>query len=169
MGRQGTETERLETLDHVMNCDACQADFDLMQAIAAGRPVPARRFPVPMVAAAAVALLISGSILFLAVTGRTRQDGLRGGLTVIELVSPRGAAGSRPVTFIWRSGPMSARYSLEVLDAAGDPVYSAELADTAAILPDAISLIPGERYHWWVLVRTPDGRQVRSEAVQFRP
>jgi hypothetical protein len=168
--REGTEVDRLATLDHVMNCDTCKAEFDLMQAVAAGKPMPVRRFPIPLAAAATVALLLSGTLLFLALRARVaRQDGLRGGIAAVDLLSPRGDASGRPVTFIWRSAPKAARYTLEVFNADGDPIYTTEGDDTAAVLPASIPFVVGETYHWWVLVRTSEGAEARTQPVNFKP
>ena len=168
--RRGAEMERLATLDHVMNCGACQAEFDLIQATAAGQPLPARRYSTSLAAAASIALLVSAAMLFRAVKARDGGDEtMRGASDAIELVTPRGETGSRPVSFVWRAVPGVVRYGLEVFNAAGDPVYTTEVRDTAAVLPGDTRLVAGETYHWWVLVRTSEGAEVRSRPVTFKP
>lgn len=168
--RRGSEIERLATLDHVMNCLGCKAEFDLMQTVAAGNPAPARRFPVMLSAAASVALLFSAAVLYMATWGRGgRVDVLRGGAPTVELLSPRGDAAGRPLTFVWHSAKGPARYSLEVFNAAGDAIWATEVNDTAVVMPEDKPLVVGETYHWWVLVRTSDGLEARSQPVRFKP
>jgi hypothetical protein len=168
--RHGSELARLSTLDHVMNCAACKADFDLMRTIAEGRPAPVRRISVPLAAAAAVALVVSGTLVFSALRARNTGDGVaRGVADGVELVSPRGNSHDRPITFTWRKASGEARYALEVFTPAGDAVYSTEVADTAVVLPSTVSLQTGTTYHWWVLVRTTDGAEVRTPPVAFTP
>ena len=168
--QRGSEAERLATLDHVMSCAGCRADFDLMRTVAAGQAVPVRPGRWPLAAAAAVALLMSGSLLFAALRARnSREDVVRGAADGVELVSPLGDAHDRPVTFTWRKAPGPARYSLEVFTAAGDAVYATDVTDTSVVLPASVSLQAGTTYHWWVLVRTADGAEVRSPPVAFTP
>jgi hypothetical protein len=168
--RRGSEIERLATLDHVMNCLGCKAEFDLMQTLASSNPPPVRRWPVPLTAAASVALLFSAAVLFMATRGRSgRVDALRGGVTAVELLTPRGDAAGRPLTFVWHSAKAPARYSLEVFNAAGDAIWATEVNDTAVVMPEDTPLVVGETYHWWVLVRTSDGLEARSQPVRFKP
>jgi len=168
--RRGSEVERLATLDHVMNCVECKSEFDLMQTVAAGNPTPVRRFLVPLSAAASVALLFSAAVLFMATRGRSGPvDVVRGGVATVELLSPRGDAAGRPLIFTWHSAKGPARYSLEVFNAAGDAIWTTEVNDTAVVMPDDTRLVVGETYHWWVLVRTSDGGEARSQTVRFKP
>ena len=168
--RRGSDAERLATLDHVMSCAGCKGDFDLMRTVAAGKAAPVRQGRWPLAAAAAVALLVSGSLLFSVLRSSTAgEGGVRGGTQGVELVSPRGDTHERPVTFVWRKATGSARYSLEVFTAAGDAVYSTDVTDTAVVLPADVSLQAGATYHWWVLVRTPDGAEVRTPPMEFKP
>jgi hypothetical protein len=168
--RRGTELERLATLDHVMNCAECKSEFDLMQAMTPGRPVPAQHLTTPIAMAAGIALAVSGTLLFAALRARNPEDtGVRGATNGVELISPRGDFHVRPITFTWRKAGGSARYSLEVFTPAGDAVYNAEVADTFAVLPANVSLEAGTTYHWWVLVRTSDGAEVRTPPVAFTP
>jgi len=168
--RRGSELDRLATLDHVMNCAGCKTDFDVVQAVAAGRPVPSRRFPLPLTMAAGVAVLVSGTLLYSVLRARTAGENVaRGAGDAIELISPRGDSHDRPITFTWRKAPGDARYALEVFTPEGDAVYSAEVADTAVVLPARVSLQTGTTYHWWVLVRRSDGGEVRTPPVAFTP
>ena len=167
--RAGAEPDRLATLDHVMGCGACRREYDLMQSIAAGRGADRRRRLVPLAAAATVVLLFGGTIAFVAFRANREAGALRGSESTVELVTPRGAEGSRPVNFIWRSQPDGPVYTLEVFTPAGDVVYTTETRDTAVALPADLSLTTGETYHWWVSVHTADGRDVRSLPVSFIP
>lgn len=167
--RAGPEPDRLATLDHVMGCSACCREYDLMQSVAAGRGGDRQRRLVPLAAAAVVVLLFGGTIAFVALRANSQADALRGNRSAVELVSPRGAEGSRPVNFIWRSQPEGAVYTLEVFTSAGDVVFTTETRDTAVALPPDLTLSTGETYHWWVSVHTPDGRDARSSPVSFTP
>lgn len=166
--RAGPEPDRLATLDHVMGCSACRREYDLMQ-VAAGRGADRRRRLVPLAAAATVVLLFGSTIAFVALRANREAGALRRSGSTVELVSPRGAEGNRPVNFIWRSQAGGAVYTLEVFTPAGDVIYTTETRDTAVALPPDLTLTTGETYHWWVSVHTPDGRDVRSLPVSFTP
>ncbi|HKP30534.1 MAG TPA: hypothetical protein VJU15_14075 [Gemmatimonadales bacterium] len=168
--RTTLEEERLATLDHVMGCPACKPDFDLMRTIAEGRPAPRRRTAMPLAAAAAVLLLVSGVLLFSVLRARTPgAAGVRGETNGVELISPRGDAHDRPITFTWRKAAGQARYALEVFTPAGGAVYSKEVNDTSVVLPSTVSLQAGTTYHWGVLVRMSDGSAVRTPPIAFTP
>lgn len=168
--RAGSESERLETLDHAMSCSDCRSEFDLMQAVANARPREPRRFPLPLAAAAILALAVSGGLLWRSFrSGAPAEDPVRGALTPVELVAPRGDSAGVPLRFVWRATPDSAAYGFELFTPAGDRVYATQGADTVVTLPDSVSLIPGQTYHWLVVVRWPDGRERTTPPARFTP
>jgi hypothetical protein len=168
--QRGSDADRLATLDHVMSCAGCKADFDLMRTVAGRKAGPGRRGRWPLAAAAVVALSVSGSLVFMELRARSAgQDIERGGADEVELVSPRGNTATRPVTFTWRKATGPARYSLEVFNPAGDAVYGVDVTDTSVVLPATVLLQVGTTYHWWVLIRTADGSEVRTAPVSFTP
>lgn len=130
----------------------------------------APRFALGLAIAAALLLGLSGLLLWWAWSGtRAPSEAIRGGAGAIELVSPRGEATSRPITFVWRAAPGPARYTVEVSTAEGEPVYRTEVGDTAVALPGSVALVPGQEYHWFVSVRLADGGATRSPIARFRP
>src|SRR3954464_4734706 len=69
--RSGGDAERLEVLDHVMACDACRRDFDLIRASVVAAAVPRQRtwFRSPsigLMAIAATLLVAAGLRLYVA-------------------------------------------------------------------------------------------------------
>jgi hypothetical protein len=49
----------------------------------------------------------------------------------------------------------------------GRVIYEAELPDTAAPLPDSVSLVPGRQYLWKVDARTGWDRWTSSPLLRF--
>ena len=86
--RSGNEAVRLETLDHVMSCDVCRRDFDLVRAsvVAAGVPKQQRtwfRSPsMGLIALAATLLVVAGVRLFMSSGDSEAGPRLRGGTGV---------------------------------------------------------------------------------------
>jgi hypothetical protein len=169
--KQGDEARRLQTLDHVMGCEACLREFELLRALeAAGdgirKPVTVTsitRRIMPLALAASVLLAIGVGLVM-----RNREsDTTRGGGSALVLLTPAvEVAPAQPVTFSWRSSAGTQRYRLELLDRNGTVVFSQLTPDTSLTLPAAL-LPPGSSYRWWVRDATP-GSQVASSLRALR-
>lgn len=165
--KAGAEPRRLATLDHVMKCAACQADFELFRAIhragKLGRPV----FNPRWYAIAAAAVLVVG-VSFFAL--RDSQPLMRGDSAAAgspALIAPRGEV-EVAATFIWRSVPNATRYYVELLEPGGRVRATAALTDTVWQLPDSVQLRAGEELDWWVRADLSGGREERSPFVRVR-
>ena len=154
--REGSEDARLATLNHVMSCADCRAEFDLLRSIelagaeAGAEARPGRRgWLVPAVLAASVllAVVIGRLALPTAPESEVVRSGSDGGVTLIA-PPPESSAGS-PMLFAWHPVPGAARYRLEVLTSDGEVALEAETPDTAITLQGAAGLAPGD-YKWWV-------------------
>ena len=158
--REGTEETRLATLDHVMSCADCRAEFDLIRSIelagveAGAVARPGRRWLAPLALAASVLLAVV--IGRYALPGTPEREVVRSGeKDRLTLLAPptEGTTGS-PILFAWHPIEGAGRYRLEVMDAGGEVVLEAETADTAIVLQSAADLEPGE-YQWWVGATAP--------------
>jgi hypothetical protein len=170
--REGSEAERLATLDHAMVCEACRRDLELFRSVtrAGAATAAARRVPqwfTPLAAAAVLLIVVGfGATLMLRRTGETA---LRGGMPDVELVSPEGSVpAGGAATLVWRGVGGAARYEVELLAGNGDSIYAAGTADTALALPETITLAAGGEYVWSVRAVLPDGRQIGSVPRRFR-
>jgi hypothetical protein len=154
--REGSEDARLATLDHVMSCADCRAEFDLLRSIElAGAKTSAEARPGGR--SWLVPAAIAASLLLAVVIGRfgpptvpeseVVRSGSDGGVTLVA-PPPESPAGS-PIRFAWHPIPGAARYRLEVLTSDGEVSLEAETADTAITLQGAAGLAPGD-YKWWV-------------------
>ena len=171
--REGSEADRLATLDHVMGCGECRRDFNLLRTVhragvesgvASSRE--RRSWFMPM--ALAASLLLAVGIGREALRVRS-EDTTRGHETgAVTLVHPGAdAAAGEALTFAWRPVAGAQRYELELLDAEGNVVASAATGDTAAA-PQAVQSLPPGEYRWWVRARTSDARVVRSALRPLR-
>ena len=169
--REGDETSRLATLDHVMSCGDCRTELDLLRTVeeagvrsgavsAPGR----RRWMMP--AALAATLLIAVGLGRVAL--KPSQDAVRSGdATRVELVAPGAEVPAGvPVSFAWRPVEGASRYRLEVLNESGDVAIEAETRDTTLTSDSAASLAPGT-YQWWVIALAP-APGPRSELRRLR-
>lgn len=171
--REGAEETRLATLDHVMSCADCRAEFDLVRSIelagaetgAAARP--GRRWMAPVALAASVVLAVV--IGRYALPGTPERDVVRSGekerLTL--LAPPADVASGSPILFAWHPFEGAGRYRLEVMNAAGELVLEAETADTAIVLQSAADLAPGE-YQWWVGATAPGDARSSLRPLHLR-
>jgi hypothetical protein len=171
--REGSEAERLATLDHAMVCDACRRDLELFRAVAGAGAATAgarrmSRWFTPRLAAAAVLLVVGGSLATLVVR-RTGETAFRGGTPDIVLVSPgESVPAGEAVGFVWRGVGGAVRYEMELLAATGDSIYATATVDTALTLPHTVSLAAGREYVWSVRAVLRDGRQAGSVPRRFR-
>ncbi len=164
--REGAEEARLATLDHVMSCAECRAEFDLLGSIElAGAQTgvaerPGRRWLAP--AALAASVLLAVIVGRYALPGGYEREVVRSGADdrVTLLAPPDEAAAGGPLLFAWHPIPGASRYRLEVMTRDGEMVLEAETADTAILMPSAADLAPGE-YQWWVAATAP-GASPRS-------
>ncbi len=171
--REGAEEERLATLDHVMSCAECRAEFDLLRSIeVAGEETGAgarrgRRswlLPAALAASVLLAVVIGRLALPTASEDEIVRSGGDGGVTL--LAPPAEAAAGSPLVFAWHPIPGATRYRLEVLTAGGEIALEAETADTTVTLRGAADLAPGD-YQWWVGA-TLAGTSARSSLRTLR-
>jgi hypothetical protein len=95
---------------------------------------------------------------------------VRGG--EIELEAPLGATAAIPAEFAWRPVAGAERYEVELLDVAGERLWSATTAAGRVELPEAARqlLRPRASYAWRVRALDADGREIgRSVIAPFSP
>lgn len=170
--REGSEEERLATLEHVMACADCHRDYEWLKAVdraaleagggeATSRPVWRR---VPLALAATVLVAVGAGLLVtrLRPTGET----VRGHGGEISLVAPGDtAAGLGVLTFIWRPLPEARGYVLEVQRQDGSVAFADSTSDTLLAIADPEAMLPPADYRWWVREQT-DGAEPRSSAFR---
>jgi hypothetical protein len=169
--REGDEGQRLQVLDHVMGCQACHREFELLRAVEAagaasqgsGRIRSISRRIMPLALAASVLLAIGVGLMV-----RNREgDITRGGGPGLVLLTPATeVAPAQPVIFSWRPLTGAQSYRFELLDRSGAAVVSQLTPDTSLTVP-AGQLQPGSTYQWWVRDATP-GSQVASSLRVLR-
>jgi hypothetical protein len=164
---RGGDTERLATLDAVMADEESAKEFELLRALAANRPAKksslARRPYVMTSLAAAAILLIVAIPAVRSVLGPRVEGPMRAGTQAAVLLRPPIEAS--PLTsrkFEWRSVPRARSYVVEILTAAGTPVFTTRTVDTTMTLPVDVRIEPGVEHRWWVTTELPDGTQRRS-------
>jgi hypothetical protein len=176
--QEGSEPERLATLDHVMACAVCYREYQWLTAVdragveaeraeggAAARPRRAWWQGGPLAMAASVAAAVAAAVVLAHVvrSGPERERGTAGG---IALVGPgtRAVAG-QPLAFAWHPLPGIARYVLEVQGPDGSVILADTTADTALTLSQPGRLLPDSAYRWWVREVT-EGSEPRSSAFR---
>ncbi|HEX6107243.1 MAG TPA: hypothetical protein VFZ26_16775 [Gemmatimonadales bacterium] len=168
--REGSEEERLATLDHVMSCAACHREYEWLAAVdqaatEAGGGAASRRGPwwrsTPLALAASLTAAVAAGLL---VRDQIRRAGepVRGGTGDIELVAPAAATtAARELAFVWRPVPGATGYVLEVQRGDGAVAHADTTGDTVLVLPDPAGVLPDAEYRWWVRELT-DGSEPRS-------
>lgn len=166
--REGTEDERLATLDHAASCRECARELELLRAVRAAAPAARRPQWRWLIAASVLVAVAAGTIVL---RPRTAGSGLmRGGqgaagLTV-ALLPPATAGGSSMLR--WHAVPNVVSYIVEMVDAQGTVVASDTTRDTSYVVP-ASAIGRATRYEWWVRARLADGSTIRSPLRSFSP
>ncbi len=178
--REGAETRRLETLDHVMACAGCRSELALLHAVekagrTSGEQKETTRAPLKHPALPRYIALALAASLVLAIglgparrlwQGETTQ--LARGPAPLTLVAPiPGAVAEIPVTFVWRPVPQARDYTVEVLTLAGSLSFTGRTSDTVLVASSGDTLVPGQ-YQWWVRARTANDVELRSQMRHFR-
>ena len=162
--RSGNEGVRLETLDHVMACDACRRDLDLIRASVVATGTPRRRTwfrspAVGLIALAATLLIVAGVRLFVASSDTEAGPRLRGGAGVATYPVrwlPTVGAG-----LAWKPTAGAENYRIEVVDEGGTALVDTNLKDTVFVVAD--SLLRNRRGVTWSVTATlGDGSTVTS-------
>jgi hypothetical protein len=165
--RAGPEAARLTTLDHVMRCPACHHEFELLRALRAAAPTPARPLGLRWLAAAAVVAAALTATLYFRVDGASNGPVLRDGGSTPVLIAPTGTVEAGDARVLrWRPATGATHYAVELM--LGDSVlYAAAVRDTTVALPDSIVLERGRPYGWWVRARQADGSERASPFGTF--
>jgi hypothetical protein len=162
--RSGNEAVRLETLDHVMACDLCRREFDLLRAsvVAAGAPRQRTWFRSPamgLISLAATLLIVAGVRLFMSSADSEAGPRLRGSAGVATYSVrwlPTVGAG-----LAWKPTVGAESYRVEVVDEGGSAVVDTNVRDTVFVVAD--SLLRNRRGMTWSVTATlGDGSTVTS-------
>lgn len=166
--QEGSETERLRTLDLALSSVEGRRELDIVWAAARAARPPRRRWMV--YAAAAAVLLVAGSLVLQPRT-RVEPDAtstMRGVESPITLVGPVGAVvENRATRFIWRRVGQAERYTVVVVDTTGNEIFATETRDSSLALPDSVRLVAGREYLWWVQARLTDQSTVTAVTQRF--
>lgn len=163
--REGSDEERLHTVDALLATAEGRRDLEIVWAASrASRPV--RRAMWWRVAAAALVVATIPSV-YLATRNRAAVE--RGDESPITLVAPIGVQDATIASrFVWRSVQDADRYTLVVVDSAGNEVFAGETRDTVLLLPRDVALQAGASYLWWVQARTRLGASVTAVTQRVR-
>ena len=86
---------------------------------------------------------------------------------VPALLAPNDVVAAQPVELRWRRTAEATQYRVTVFDVEGSIVWEQETADTAAVIPAAVSLADGVTYWWRIEARVGFDRWTRSEVTPF--
>jgi hypothetical protein len=169
--RSGSEAVRLEVLDHVMTCESCRRELDLIRAsvIAATEPRQRTWFRSPsigLMAIAATLLVVAGVRLFVASGDSDAGPRLRGGAGIstydVRWIPTAGAG------LAWHPAQGAASYRLEVIDEAGVALVDSTIRDTTFLVAE--SLLKNRRGVTWSVTATLAGRStVTSSPIRLVP
>jgi hypothetical protein len=159
---------RAELLDHLGDCRPCQHDLEMLRTLAVSQQRLTARPWRTVVAASVAVLLAGGTVWWTVLRGPSGDPGVvRSDPHRVATVQP-GHEVRLPVTFVWRAETGARVYQVIVVDSSGSTVWSTRTPDTTASAPEAVGLVAGREYGWWVEAYLEDGTSRRSLARRFR-
>ena len=161
---EGSESERLRTLDVALSSAEGRRELEIAWAAARAARPPRRSWQRFTLAASVLIVVgLSASTLWLRQHRPPTTTVLRGSDSPVTLVAPVGEVRSdRATHFLWRAVGNADRYQIVVVDTTGTEMYAGETRDTALTLPDSVRLMPGQAYLWWVQARLNDQSTVTA-------
>ena len=161
---EGSESERLRTLDVALSSAEGRRELEIVWAAARAARPPRRSWQRFTLAASVLIVVgLGASTLWLRQRNTPPATVLRGSDSPVTLVAPVGEVGSdRATRFLWRAVGNADRYQIVVVDTTGTEMYAGETRDTALTLPDSVRLMPGRAYLWWVQARLNDQSTVTA-------
>lgn len=159
---EGSESERLRTLDVALSTAEGRRELEIAWAAARAARPPRRSWQRFAVAASLIVVAGSSAIWM---RQRTRDESpvMRGTESPVTLIAPLGEVReNRATRFAWRPVGKAEHYLVVVVDTTGAELFAGETRDTALVLPDSVRLAPGRAYLWWVQARLADQSTVTA-------
>jgi hypothetical protein len=159
--QQGSEEERLASINHAMTCADCGEELELLRATRVVRD--RARIPHGGFALAASLVLVAG-LGYYTLARRGSPE------PAVDSAVMRGVTGDvqRVDSLVWRSMPGVTSYVVEVRREDGTLVTRAATTDTSFVVPDSARVAPGNDVYWTVSARLSDGSELRSAARRVR-
>jgi hypothetical protein len=161
---EGSESERLRTLDVAVSSAEGRRELEIAWAAARAARPPRRSWQRFTLAASVLIVVgLGASTLWLRQHNPPTATVLRGSDSPVTLVAPLGQVRpDRATRFLWRAVANADRYQIVLVDTTGTELYAGETRDTAVTLPDSVRLTPGQAYLWWVQARLNDQSTVTA-------
>jgi hypothetical protein len=158
--------ERAQVEVHLADCAECRETIYEVRGILHTQPRRRWATLVPLVAAAAVLLVVWSGRDQRPPTGPVTRDPALTTTLAPQPVAPLGSV-SRVEALQWSSVPGALRYRLTVFSADGQVLWQTTATDTAVAPPDSLRWMALTPYYWQIKAETGHGRWVESELVTF--
>ena len=171
-----SEEERRRAEAHLSSCDECRLEtVTASDAVTSAPPTRARSTSAIRwvgVAAAAGLLVVAASTLTRRAADRDVQRADSTDLSlnrpIVRIVAPAdGGTLAAHGRLIWRSFAADATYRLTIADESAQPLHSATVQDTSAVIPSSVPAARGKRFFWYVDAIGPDGLTASSGLKSF--
>jgi hypothetical protein len=165
VAREGSDEQRLDTLDRALSTPEGARELELLRAIShAAREDASRRWwraPI-LLATAASLLLVAVGVLSRRTRGpdETRATPVDGAPVLVQPVTDARVAA--PVRFVWQAVPGARAYRFELLTDAGTLAASIDTPDTTTRYSGGQRADGDSTYRWVVVALFPEGGEVAS-------
>jgi hypothetical protein len=176
--REGDETSRFATLDHVLTCARCRPELDLLRAgtDAASMVAPAsstsasgiRRLPLRTLAMAAGIVVVIGVGVIAREEGGQGRRTLRGTGSAITLGIPE-RRGDGALVLRWSRVEDAPRYRVELFTTSGATLALAVVSETTYVARPDPSFVGTGSLRWMVTAMIADGAERSSPVGRIPP
>jgi hypothetical protein len=161
---------------HLADCDVCREEVVSVSKLLDRAPRSRRR----VIAFSSVAVAAVLAFLFVRSSADSRlptRETVRGrdtplaseGVSGVRVIAPIGRqATGADIRFAWHPSSSGATYRLTLADDRGAKVWVGSTNDTTLAIPNAIALLPGRTYDWYVDALLPDGSSTTTGIMSFK-
>ena len=168
LGQTLAPDERRRVESHLLECGECRTEVLEVERIARSVPGPRRWAAVPILAAAAAALVLVVTQIGRPAAPVHREPTVQSSLAPAT-VTPSGSV-ARLEQLAWTGVVGADRYRVAVFDADGRVLWETTVSDTATSVPPSIAVLldPSAAYFWSVRARVAWDRWTESGLTEFR-
>lgn len=162
-GLSDAARDRVET--HLVQCSECRQNVAASQ-----RLVQRIRRPRHVVTISALVAVAAAGVLMVRPQIQPREGSLErahSDVPGLAVYAPTSEITTRTARFVWGGASDAVSYRLTVSNGSGATLWTQSGTDTVAILPDSVTLSPGERYVWVADAILSDGSTRSTGLTEF--
>ena len=168
-----SDEDRRRVDAHLASCDECRAEAIASQKAVSTSPTGSgsriRSWSlIGGAIAAATLIIVAGTTITRARNGRNIERDTNVATAAVVIASPGDGASLGPDRVVaWHRLAENTSYRITIANGGGQPIYTATVRDTSAVIPPFVTLQTGGKYFWYVDAIRADGTIATSGLKSF--